>query len=90
MEIEFDAAKDRANREKHGVSLGDAAHLDWMEIVAEVDDRKEYGEVREIGYSVMGERVYCVVFVRRDDVMRIISLRKANAREVEDYETKTD
>ena len=30
--------------------------------------------------------LYCVVFVRRGEVFRIISLRKANDREVEAYE----
>ncbi len=90
MEIEFDAAKDAANREKHGVSLGEAAQLEWDRMVTEIDTRQVYGEVREVGYSVMGERLYCVVFVRRDEVTRIISLRKANRREVDDYEKTTD
>jgi len=41
--------------------------------------------VREIGYGVIGNRLYCVVFTQRGDTMRVISLRKANAREARQY-----
>ena len=44
-----------------------------------------YGENRMIGYAPIAARVYCVVFVDRDDIRRIISLRKANSREVHHY-----
>lgn len=86
MRIEFDAEKDGANRENHGVSLGEAALLDWTAAFVKEDSRKDYGEKREIGYGPIGNRLYCVVFVRRHDVFRIISLRKANRREVQAYE----
>ncbi len=91
MQIEFDAAKDTANREHHRVSLGDAARLDWSATFVKEDSRKNYGEKREIGYGPIDNRLYCVVFVRRKSVFRIISLRKANRREVQAYEaTQTD
>lgn len=41
------------------------------------DARRDYGEVREIGVGVIGERLYCVVFTQRGDAMHVISLRKA-------------
>jgi len=85
MQIEFDAAKDANNRDKHGVSLADAAQLDWTTVVTSHDVRRDYGEVREIGYGLWGERLYCVVFVRRGEGLRIISLRKANRKEVRKY-----
>lgn len=43
------------------------------------------GELRLIGYAPMGSRVFCVVFTDRGDQRRIISLRKANRREVKRY-----
>jgi len=55
-------------------------------MVATADTRKDYGEARVIGYAPIGERLYCVVFVERDEGRRIISLRKANSREVARYE----
>lgn len=51
-----------------------------------VDDRADYGEVREVGYTVIAQRLYVVVFVQRGDTMRIISLRKANKREIKHYD----
>lgn len=83
MYIEFDAAKDEANFLKHGMSLRQAAEMDWGSLVLQVDRRRDYGEVREIGYGLIGSRLHCVVFVRLpDDRYRVISLRKANRREV--------
>jgi uncharacterized DUF497 family protein len=38
-----------------------------------------------IGYALQGERLYCVVFTDRGTVRRIISLRKANNREIMRY-----
>jgi hypothetical protein len=38
-----------------------------------------------IGFAYIGLRLYCVVFTDRDDVRRIISLRKANRREIAHY-----
>jgi hypothetical protein len=90
MHITFDPAKDTANIAKHGVSLGLAAHLDWDGVLVKPDTRNNYGELRQIGYGLVGARLYCVVFVDRADVRRVISLRKANQREFDRYESKTD
>ena len=49
------------------------------------DTRRDYGELREIGYGVIENRLYCVVFTQRRNTMHIISLRKANSREVKHY-----
>ena len=49
------------------------------------DTRRDYGEARMIALCAIGERLYCIVYVDREDARRIISLRKANYREVMDY-----
>ncbi|VUD64241.1 hypothetical protein UKMH10_4107 [Burkholderia pseudomallei] len=41
--------------------------------------------MREVGFGVIGDRLYCVVFTQRGDSMHIISMRKANKREVKSY-----
>lgn len=89
MEITFDSAKDKANQTKHGVSLGLATGLDWPQVLVKPDTRRDYGELREIGYGVIDSRLYCVVFTQRNDHMHIISLRKANSREVQSYVEQT-
>jgi len=85
MQITFDPDKDRINQYKHGLSLLDAEKLEWSELFFWRDDRFDYGEARFIGYAPIGQRLYCVVFVDRGETRRVISLRKANPREVERY-----
>ncbi len=86
MNITFDSNKDTTNQSKHGVSLAFAKHLEWDWLQAEPDNRRDYGEQRMIGYMPVLDRVYCVVYIDRDDERRIVSLRKANKREVKRYE----
>jgi uncharacterized DUF497 family protein len=38
-----------------------------------------------IGFAYIGIRLHCVVFTDRGDVRRIISLRKANKKDLERY-----
>lgn len=92
MKTTYDPAKSAANEQKHGVSLALAEAIDWPSVWCTPDVRKDYGELREIGYAVIGARLYCVVFTQRGDTFRAISLRKANNREIERYEeaTQTD
>jgi hypothetical protein len=85
MQITFDPAKDATNIAKHGVSLADAVVLEWDTLMVGPDARHDYGETRMIGYAIAGNRLYCVVYVDRGAVRRIISLRKANPREVRLY-----
>ncbi|WP_158940240.1 BrnT family toxin [Burkholderia sp. S171] len=86
MEIAFDRVKDAANLQKHGVSLADAVHLDRSSLFTTTDTRRDYGEDRYQGFGVIGGRLYFVAFTPRDDTMRVISFRKANNREIHDYE----
>lgn len=85
MRLEFDPAKDASNLEKHGLSLALAAGLDWDESLVWVDERQEYGELRMIALAPCNGTLYCVAFVDRGEARRIISLRKANRREVKHY-----
>jgi uncharacterized DUF497 family protein len=85
MKTTFDPQKDAANINKHSVSLALAADLEWDWMITTEDTRHAYGEVRMIGFAPLGERLYCVVFTDRGDERRIISLRKANSREVKHY-----
>nr|WP_087657309.1 BrnT family toxin [Caballeronia terrestris] len=62
-----------------------ARQIDWSADLTYVDSRRDYGEVREVGYGPIESRLYCVVFTQRVLSLRIISLRKANYREVDRY-----
>jgi uncharacterized DUF497 family protein len=85
VHIVFDPEKDATNLSKHGVSLGAAAQLDWDAALAWIDDRADYGELRIVALAPIGDRLFFVVFVDRDEARRIISLRRANRREANHY-----
>ncbi|MFO1279725.1 MAG: BrnT family toxin [Burkholderiaceae bacterium] len=89
MNLTFDPAKDAANVVKHGVSLALALQLEWDDMLSWIDRRRDYGEVRMSGLAPLGDRLYFVAFVVRPSAQpterRIISLRKANTREVRRY-----
>jgi uncharacterized DUF497 family protein len=85
MQIEFDPDKDRVNQAKHGVSLVVAVDLDWDAALVWVDDRFEYSETRMIALAPKTQILYYIAFVDRGDVRRVISLRRANRREVKHY-----
>lgn len=54
MKITFDSVKDANNQVKHGLSLDDAFSIDWDTLLAIEDTRHDYGEVRMIGYALLG------------------------------------
>ncbi|MGO8755946.1 MAG: BrnT family toxin [Gallionellaceae bacterium] len=85
MHIEFDPAKDEANQAKHGFSLALADKLDWEAALVWFDDRFEYGELRMIALAPKTGILYYAAYVERGKVRRIISLRRANRREVTHY-----
>jgi uncharacterized DUF497 family protein len=83
VKIKFDPDKDAKNVEKHGVSLARAEDMIVNAVVE--DDRFEYRENRFRGYGHIDGTAYCVAFTVRDDITRVISLRRAHAREMKRY-----
>ena len=85
MKYVFDPDKDAGNRAKHGVSLRLSEVLFAGPHVLVTDDRFEYGEARTLAFGLIGGRLFVCVFADRDAERRVISLRKANSREVRRY-----
>ena len=88
LAFEWDEAKPKSNRRKHGVSFEEAATIfgDPLSLTIE-DPAHPLGEERFviIGESARGRRLV-VVFTERGDRIRIISAREATSREARDYE----
>jgi uncharacterized protein len=89
MNTSHDPVKSDANELKHGVPLELADSIDWSTVWCAPDVRKDYGELREIGYVPIEGHLYCVVFTQRGETFRVISLRRANSREVKRYVEQT-
>jgi uncharacterized DUF497 family protein len=85
MRIEYDAAKSRRNAALRGIDFADAIELFSGPHVTQPDLRRDYGERRVIAYGLIRGRLHVCVYTLRGDVHRIISLRKANRREIDAY-----
>lgn len=85
MKVEFDPEKDAVNRAKHGLPLTRAGEMDLTEAVILPDERSDYGELRYRAYGKIGDRLHMLAFTLRDGVVRAISFRKANVKEIRRY-----
>ena len=86
MEFEWDDAKNNACFVRRGFDFAYAVRVffDPHRIVAQ-DRRQDYGEDRYRVLGMIDERAYIVVYTVRGSAIRIISARKANAKEVGNY-----
>lgn len=89
MHITFDPVKSERNIVERGLSFDLVYKFDFETAVFSVDVRHSYGEIRMRALGLMTRRVHALVFVETDTGIRIISLRKANKREVKHYEQET-
>ncbi len=89
MEFEGDEAKNRRNIEKHGVGFELARRIFEGPVFTWIDDREDYGEVREISIGIAGGiAALVVVHTDRHDLTRIISARPASRAERRIYGQK--
>lgn len=86
MRYEWDANKNAANKSKHGIAFKNAEDFEWDSAVIREDARKDYGETRHIALGMITGRLHVMVAIFKTDIIRIVSLRKANKREVKSYE----
>jgi uncharacterized protein len=56
----WDEEKRVANIREHGVDFSDARHFDWETAVITIDDREDYGELREMAFGFIGVRLHAM------------------------------
>lgn len=81
---ERDGIKNQSNVAKHGVDFALMHEFDWDTARVAHDDAHE--EPRWVGLGFIRGVLHVVVFVEREQRLRIISLREAKARERRNYE----
>ncbi|MGA3076470.1 MAG: BrnT family toxin [Bryobacteraceae bacterium] len=86
MDFEWDEKKAALNERKHAVSFLfatrvflDPNRLEWA------DTRSPYGEPRWVSVGLVGGFEIAVTYTVRGDTIRLISARKAERHEREDY-----
>ena len=86
MTYEWDPNKDKSNYKKHRVKFADAVGVfEDEDAITIEDDHKKEDRFITIGMDFLS-RILVVVYTFRDVVIRIISARKATARERKIYE----
>ena len=86
MRYDWDEGKREANIIKHGLDFTVAEGFQWDSAIIKPDNRRHYGEDRFTATGFIEDRMHVMVFTLRSDIIRIIGLRKANPREVNQYE----
>ncbi len=86
VEITFDPEKNARNLRERNLSFELAAEFDFENAVTTEDTRQDYGEPRFRSLGWIDSEMYALVFTVRGEVLRVISLRKANRRERAQYE----
>jgi hypothetical protein len=85
MEIEYDAAKSRRNVKDRGLGFDQARELLEGDPLTVEDTRRDYRERRFIAYGLIRARLHVCVYTVRGEIFRIISLRRANRREIDAF-----
>lgn len=86
LSFEWDEEKNAANVKNHGIDFLDAAHIFVNPTIEAIDDGADYGEVRHIALGLSGDKVLNVVYTwRHENVVRIISARRANRHDAKKY-----
>ena len=90
MRFEWDEAKNRTNIGKHGIGFRDAKQVFAGLTVTIRDDRVDYGEERFITLGTLRGHVIVIVHTESDEVIRMISARKATTNEATAYYEEID
>lgn len=85
MEIEFDPNKSTTNTERRGLPFDLVAEFEFDSAEYAEDVRHDYGEMRIQALGLLRGRVHVLVFTETLTGIRVISLRKANKREIKRY-----
>ncbi len=86
MLIDFDPAKNAKNIRERGLSFERAAEFDFLSATYLLDDRQDYGELRQIAIGYLDGRLHFLCFVQIPDGIRVVSFRKANSKEARKYD----
>ena len=85
MRFEWDETKRRKNIKDHGIDFADLEPMFDGVTVTILDDRFDYGEDRFVTIGLLNVITLVVAHTENDEVIRIISARKATKNEEKKY-----
>ncbi|MEO8071908.1 MAG: BrnT family toxin [Acidobacteriota bacterium] len=78
MRFEWDENKRLINLKNHGIDFADVWQMFENETHTIIDDRFDYEETRFFTLGLINGRVFAVAHTENDEIIRIISARKAD------------
>ncbi|MCO6449762.1 MAG: BrnT family toxin [Caldilineales bacterium] len=90
MNLEWDELKRQTTLFDRGLDFADAEVVFGGTCLTMPDTRKDYGESRYITLGDLQGRLVVIAWTWRDDNIRIISMRKANEREIKAYQQRLE
>ncbi len=86
MEFDFDAGKNQLNKQKHGIDFFEAQQL-WEDPYRLVIPARSLDEERWVIIGKIEANYWSAIYTIRNNVIRIISVRKARDNEKELYKS---
>ena len=90
MDLDWDEVKRQWTFETRGLDFADVQFFEFDTADTVADNREDYGEVRQVSTGYLHGRLCVLCWTERDpNIVRVISLRKANDREQKKYADAT-
>ena len=86
MKLDWDDAKRRTTLRTRGLDFADVGRIEWDAAIVLDDDRRDYGERRQVCLGLLHGQLVVVAYTFRDDALRVISMRGASRRERRIYD----
>lgn len=90
MALSYDPEKRQLTLERRGLDFEDAKEAFAGQHFDRIDDRQDYGETRWISVGAIKTVIVVIVWTWRNNIRRIISMRKADKDERAAYLAKLD
>jgi uncharacterized DUF497 family protein len=87
-EFEWDEDNEFLHFQKHRIDFTTTSRIWERPVFERIDDRRDYGEVRFQAFGIVENHILTVVYTWRGEARRIISARRANAREKRLFEAE--
>ena len=82
---EWDETKRQATLKNRGIDFAGMVFFDWGSARTIEDTRNDYGETRNVSIGFITGRLHVCIWCHRGEAVRVISLRKANHDERQNY-----
>ena len=86
MKLDWNETKRQVTLHTRGLDFADVARIEWNTAIVLDDDRRDYGERRQVCLGLLHGQLVVVAYTFRDEALRVISMRRASRRERKIYD----